>query len=469
MVYREGERKFCMGEGTEDRTQAYMKHVVLEPEHEKEYAQPLLTLFDELLAWDLASGDSRIIFYTEGRGRLWENRTEQEFQAFAWSHVHPRECSRFRTFFSTVHMKELSADRNPDRLVYRQRTEEGDYVWVEVVAITAGDGTMLCYVRDMGKEEQKRYMQEQIIDQYVYRKCDFFLCLDGDTGYYEILQKNDSRIQGQMPHSGNYEQELEACIRKYVVSEDRDLLLEKASMNNVLDVLEREGELMVSYGEKGMNGRYARKLLRYVYFDRQERKILLMRQDITAEYLEQRRQKKRLSDALLHARIDSLTGLYNRQAVNAKINTALREAAVMPPSVLLFIDLDNFKTVNDTLGHRYGDKVLCSVAECFRQVLRTSDIIGRVGGDEFVAFLSCVTSVGEAGECAGRLCQAVSRIPDLELKGCGLSCSIGGAVCPRDGRDYDSLLIKADIAVYEAKRRGKNQFAFYEPDMKPHS
>ena len=67
------------------------------------------------------------------------------------------------------------------------------------------------------------------------------------------------------------------------------------------------------------------------------------------------------------------------------------------------------------------------------------------------------------GECAGRLCQAVSRIPDLDLKGCGLSCSIGGAVCPRDGRDYDSLLMKADIAVYEAKRRGKNQFAFYEP------
>ncbi len=195
-------------------------------------------------------------------------------------------------------MKELYGSKHPEKLVYRQRTAEGGYVWVEVVAITAGGGgTMLCYVRDMGKEEQKRYIQEQIIDQYVYKKCDFFLCLDGDTGYYEILQKNDSRIQGQMPHSGNYEQELEECIRKYVVSEDRDLLLEKASMNNVLDVLEREGELMVSYGEKGTDGRYARKLLRYVYFDRQEQKILLMRQDITAEYLEQRRQKKRLSDA----------------------------------------------------------------------------------------------------------------------------------------------------------------------------
>lgn len=470
MECREGERKFCMGEGTEDRRQAYIKHVVLEPGLEMEYAQPLLTLFDELLAWDLASGDSRIIFYTEGRSRLRENRTEQEFQAFAWSHVHPRECRQFQAFFSAVHMKELYGSKHPEKLVYRQRTAEGGYVWVEVVAITAGGGgTMLCYVRDMGKEEQKRYIQEQIIDQYVYKKCDFFLCLDGDTGYYEILQKNDSRIQGQMPHSGNYEQELEECIRKYVVSEDRDLLLEKASMNNVLDVLEREGELMVSYGEKGTDGRYARKLLRYVYFDRQEQKILLMRQDITAEYLEQRRQKKRLSDALLHARIDSLTGLYNRQAVNAKINGILRGAAVMPPSVLLFIDLDNFKTVNDTLGHRYGDKVLCSVAECFRQVLRTSDIIGRVGGDEFVAFLSGVTSLDEARECAGRLCQAVSRIPDLDLKGCGLSCSIGGAVCPRDGRDYDSLLMKADIAVYEAKRRGKNQFAFYKPGMRPHS
>ena len=78
-----------MGEGTEDRMQACMKRVVPEPGLEKEYAQPLLTLFDELLAWDPASGDSRIIFYTEGRSRLRENRTEQEFQAFAWNHVHP--------------------------------------------------------------------------------------------------------------------------------------------------------------------------------------------------------------------------------------------------------------------------------------------------------------------------------------------------------------------------------------------
>lgn len=459
-----------MGEGTEDRGQACGKRVVLEPALEQEYAQPLLTLFDELLAWDPSSGDSRIIFYTEGKGRLRENRTEQDFGAFAWSHVHSRECRQFLAFFSSAHMNELSELRSPDRLMYRQRTAEGDYVWVEVVAIAAGKGgAILCYVRDMGEEEQKRYMQEQIIDRYLYRSCDFFLCLDGDTGHYEILQKNDSHIQGQMPSSGNYNQELEACARKHVVPEDRELLLEKASMGNVLDALEREGELTVSYGEKGPDGGYARKLLRYVFVDRQERRILLMRQDITAEYLEQRRQKKRLSDALLHARIDSLTGLYNRQAVNARINAILGEAAVMPPSVLLFIDLDNFKTVNDTLGHRYGDKVLCSVAECFRQVLRTSDIIGRVGGDEFVAFLSGVTSVDEAGECAGRLCQAVSRIPDLDLKGCGLSCSIGGAVCPRDGRDYDSLLIKADIAVYEAKRRGKNQFAFYEPGMKSHS
>ena len=86
-----------------------------------------------------------------------------------------------------------------------------------------------------------------------------------------------------------------------MVSEDRDLLLEKASMNNVLDVLEREGELMVSYGEKGTDGRYARKFFAmYTLTDRRER--FSMRQDITAEYLEQRRQKKRLSDALLHAR-----------------------------------------------------------------------------------------------------------------------------------------------------------------------
>lgn len=115
-----------MGEGTEDRRQVCGKRVVQEPGLEKEYAQPLLTLFDELLAWDPASGDSRIIFYTEGRSRLRENRTEREFRAFAWSRVHPRECRQFLAFFSSVHMKELSASRHPDKLVYRQRTAEGE-------------------------------------------------------------------------------------------------------------------------------------------------------------------------------------------------------------------------------------------------------------------------------------------------------------------------------------------------------
>ena len=186
-----------MGEGTEDRRQVCGKRVVQEPGLEKEYAQPLLTLFDELLAWDPASGDSRIIFYTEAEAGC--GRTVQSGNSgICLEPCTSRECRQFLAFFSSVHMKELSASRHPDKLVYRQRTAEGDYVWVEAVAIAAGNGgAILCYVRDMGKEEQKRYMQEQIIDRYVYRNCDFFLCLDGGTGYYEMLQKNDSRIQGR--------------------------------------------------------------------------------------------------------------------------------------------------------------------------------------------------------------------------------------------------------------------------------
>lgn len=459
-----------MDKRTEDRGPERQRRVVLEQGPVGECARVLTALFDELVALDLDTGCCRTIFYTQGKNRLSINRTVEELQAFARSYVHPDECRQFQAFFEAEYLKEQLGSGGGMRLVFRQRIPAQGYVWVEAVTAPSEteDKVMLCYVSDLGREEQERCMLKHIVDRYVYRDCDYFLCLDADSDTYDLLQKNDSQILTLLPAFGCYSRQREACISQYVVLEDRERLLKESSVDHVLDVLEREGELVVTYGVIGQDAGYLRKQLRYSYYDRQEHKILLMRRDITEEYMEQCRQKKRLSDALLHARIDFLTGLYNRQAINLKVDGILNESGA-PPSALLFIDLDNFKSVNDTLGHAYGDKVLCHVADCFRQVLRSSDLIGRVGGDEFVAFLPGISSPDQAGEYAGRLCQAVSRIEGLKLGERGLSCSIGGAVCPLDGRDYHTLLQKADIAVYEAKRRGKNQFAFYRMGMRPHS
>lgn len=133
---------------------------------------------------------------------------------------------------------------------------------------------------------------------------------------------------------------------------------------------------------------------------------------------------------------------------------------------MFFIDLDNFKQVNDTLGHYQGDRVLRRVAEVFRETLGDAGVIGRVGGDEFVAFLGGIGTPGEAARWAGRLCGSVSGIGDLSVGELNISCSIGGAVSPEDGEDYNTLFVKADMAVYDAKARGKNRYAFYSQDLK---
>ena len=102
MVYREGERKFCMGEGTEDRRQAYIKHVVLEPEHENEYAQPLLTLFDELLAWDLASGTAAL-YFTQRAGPAVGKPDRAGISGICLEPCNIPGVQPVPTFFSTVH------------------------------------------------------------------------------------------------------------------------------------------------------------------------------------------------------------------------------------------------------------------------------------------------------------------------------------------------------------------------------
>ena len=132
---------------------------------------------------------------------------------------------------------------------------------------------------------------------------------------------------------------------------------------------------------------------------------------------------------------------------------------------MLFIDVDDFKRVNDTLGHMFGDDVLCFVAKQLLGVFRYTDVIARYGGDEFVVFAPSIQrSVLE--DRLKRLCSAFQhpyRNDTMEYK---VSGSIGVALYPRDGMDYETLLDHADCALYEAKSRGKDQYAVYEPYMR---
>lgn len=161
---------------------------------------------------------------------------------------------------------------------------------------------------------------------------------------------------------------------------------------------------------------------------------------------------------------DTLTGLYNRDYFERTVRANLKEQSYTS-AAMIFIDVDNFKRINDTLGHMFGDDVLCWVAKQILGVFRHTDVIARYGGDEFVVFAPFIQQP-VLEDRLKRLCGAFQypyRNNTIDYK---VSGSIGAAMFPQDGSDFEMLLDHADCALYEAKARGKDQFVLYEPHMK---
>jgi diguanylate cyclase (GGDEF)-like protein len=132
---------------------------------------------------------------------------------------------------------------------------------------------------------------------------------------------------------------------------------------------------------------------------------------------------------------------------------------------LLFIDLDRFKTVNDTLGHLAGDQLLVAAAERMRSQLRAGDVAARLGGDEFTVLLSEPQSSGAAARLAERLIENMSQAFMIDGQEMFVTASVGIACYPADGDDAATLLKNADVAMYRAKERGRNTFQFFTSDM----
>lgn len=163
---------------------------------------------------------------------------------------------------------------------------------------------------------------------------------------------------------------------------------------------------------------------------------------------------------------DALTGLPNRSMGRDYIQQAITNATRRQSRVaLLFVDLDNFKAVNDSLGHAMGDEFLKQVATRLAASVRKSDVVARHGGDEFVIGLTDIVDAQDVSKAASTVQASLGRaifLGDTELSA---SCSIGIALFPDDGADYESLLREADIAMYQAKESGRNTYRFFDPAM----
>ena len=173
-------------------------------------------------------------------------------------------------------------------------------------------------------------------------------------------------------------------------------------------------------------------------------------------YRELAQYSKAQQELALH---DPLTGLPNRRLLEDRIATTLQHASRNHhKAAIMYLDLDGFKTINDTYGHAYGDEVLKTVAQRLLANSRKEDTVARLGGDEFMVVLGEVGGLSDANGPASKLVEAIAQpifVNDLTLQ---LSTSIGISIYPDDAETVDALISIADYALYEAKRGGKNRF-----------
>ncbi|HTH44259.1 MAG TPA: EAL domain-containing protein [Oxalicibacterium sp.] len=163
---------------------------------------------------------------------------------------------------------------------------------------------------------------------------------------------------------------------------------------------------------------------------------------------------------------DALTGLANRNLLRDRLGQAVSFAyRYGHPIWVMFVDLDRFKFVNDTLGHQAGDTLLKAVAARLESCVRETDTVSRVGGDEFVLVLTERTEAGLTTGIAQRIMDAIAKPLDIHGHEFFISCSIGVAVYPADGETPEDLIKHADIAMYRAKETGRNNFQFYTSTM----
>lgn len=314
----------------------------------------------------------------------------------------------------------------------------------------------------LGYKEKNAELEQAINQEQQYRNS---MVRDAITSY-EVNVTQDCLLKGfedryeelgEIVHC--YSDMLLRMARKLIHPDDIDGYVRHYARSNILWLFESgEREVCWEYRRFTPGGTciWVRSTLNLVQdMESRDVKALIYVKDIDEE-------KKKQLELQRKAERDPLTGLYNRSTTGRLINEHIALVTNRSISALFMIDVDNFKDINDHLGHVYGDAVLCELADKLLRIFRSTDIVGRIGGDEYVVFLADGATLQTVQEKAMAICKEFHvTYQGIDGNKYTISSSVGISFFPHDGKDFSELYSRADIALYTAKSEGKNSYQIY--------
>ncbi|MBI9093787.1 MAG: sensor domain-containing diguanylate cyclase [Sphaerochaeta sp.] len=295
----------------------------------------------------------------------------------------------------------------------------------------------------------------------------FKLCFSVATG--ALVEANlQGRVAFRVHEFSNLYDAIANFATQYVHPQDRRAFVAFADLKTLSSSISSKGDHMeipfrrMSYNEVFTGYRWA--LLSYTLEEGSEGQGMACDLSIQdSDYI-----ASKLAEKTLQTQLDPLTGILNRTALETHVTQQIALCSYKHTIGAFFmLDIDYFKWVNDTFGHDHGDAVLRQVTNSLRGVFRPSDIIARPGGDEFAVFITDIPSVELAMKKAENICNAMRSLgmPEDDMH---LSCSVGVSIFPDHGTSFEELYHTADLALYQAKREGKDRYCLYGEGSVPH-
>lgn len=348
------------------------------------------------------------------------------------------------------------------KLEIRCKAAAVEYIWVEIKVSIVSHTEKRLLITTRSIDEQR--LMKSIVEQFVFQNFDYFILLNAKNNTYTMFGGDRNGVPLPPEKGDDYTAEVARYNAKYVLPEEYERVTANMQIEHVLAMLEHEKCYSFSCRGISISGAVRRSRVQFQYYDKVAGLILLTRTDITEIFQEEQAKNERLTKALFDAQHDALTGLLNQKGIEMAVIGSLHQMQGKQ-AVLLFIDVDNFKMVNDTLGHQEGDRLLRFLADSLQKIAGRTGIAGRIGGDEFLLYLPDTSSIEQVAHCAEQVCHTFDSFASESIKSIPVSCSVGISTYPKDGTEYDHLLRKADQALYTSKRYGKNRFYFYSQKM----